>query len=399
MRTLIDPDKRRAPILCWADDADVETLRQAENLASLPFVVDHIALMPDAHVGFGMPIGGVVATEGVVIPNAVGVDIGCGMVAWRTGVAAAGMRPWFEAIVASIQQEIPVGFEHRRPRIGEKLAERWCPQLLGLLESRPRATAYLSGYDKIVEQVGTLGGGNHFIELQSDPDGVLWVMLHSGSRNVGLQINARFNKLAKQMHKSSPGASMGLSHLEADSDAGRDYIAHMQFALEFARCNRLVMMRLCQEIVRHTPGGHEASSDDADGSLINIHHNYAAMEEHLGRRLWVHRKGATSARAGQTGIIPGSMGTRSYIVRGLGSPASFMSCSHGAGRVMGRKQARERITMTRFKESMAGVLFDAKPANLDEAPDAYKDIDTVMASQRDLVAIVTELRPLAVVKG
>jgi tRNA-splicing ligase RtcB len=398
MQVIFNPDKQRVPIKSWADDADEETMRQTLNLANLPFVVSHVALMPDAHVGFGMPIGGVIAVEGAIVPNAVGVDIGCGMVAWKTGIAAEKLRPYLQGILDYLHQNIPLGFKHRTPNQGESLARKWCPEFLELFSGKHRKHAYLSGYEKIVEQLGTLGGGNHFLEVQEDPEGGAWVMVHSGSRNVGLQINAHYHRLAKQLCKraGTTPADPGLSYLPLESKEGQDYIEHMRFALDFARYNRHVMMRHCQQAVRQTPAGGEAAGGD---ELVNIHHNYAALEDHFGKKVWVHRKGATSARAGQLGIIPGSMGTKSYIVRGKGSPDSFTSCSHGAGRVMGRTEARGRIPLNRFKETMQGVLFQCTPRHLDEAPDAYKDLDRVMANQADLVETVVELRPQAVIKG
>jgi len=398
MREVFNRNQQRVPIKTWAFDADQETMRQALNLSNLPFVVGHVALMPDAHLGFGMPIGGVIATEGAIVPNAVGVDIGCGMVAWNTGVPADKLKPHLEGMIDSLSQSIPVGFKHRSPAQGEQLARKWAPQLCEHLNRKDRQTAYLSGYSKIIEQVGTLGGGNHFIEFQVDPEGVAWVMLHSGSRNVGKEIAAHFHRLARQIcqRKGTMPADSGLAHLSIDSREGQDYIEYMRFAMDFARHNRHVMMKLCQQVVAKTPAGRQA---DLDCDLVNIHHNYADLEQHMGKQVWVHRKGATSARAGQPGIIPGSMGTKSYIVRGKGNAASFCSCSHGAGRVMGRKEAKRKIPLDRFKQTMQGVLFRCTPGHLDEAPDAYKDIDKVMACQAELVEIVTELRPLAVIKG
>ncbi len=398
MRTLYDETKQHVPIKCWADDADDETMRQAVNVARLPVTVSHVALMPDAHVGFGMPIGGVVAVRDAIIPYAVGMDIGCGMSAWRTGLPAAEVRSCLDEIVKPIQRQIPTGFKHRTPREGRRLAEQHCPEIFDLLAGTRPNDAFLSGHSKIIEQIGTLGGGNHFIEIQIDTDDVVWLMLHSGSRNVGKLICDHFYKLAKQVCNRSgvEVSDPALSYLPINDPDGQAYLEHMTFAQEFARLNRHVMMKVCQRAVVQTPVGRGAT-DTHD--IVNIHHNYASEETHYGQRVWVHRKGATSARAGELGIIPGSMGTRSYIVRGLGNTESFSSCSHGAGRVMGRKEAKRRISMDRFKESMKGVQFHPSPRHLDEAPDAYKDIDRVMANQRDLVEAVTELKPIAVIKG
>ncbi|MBN1347294.1 MAG: RtcB family protein [Phycisphaerae bacterium] len=398
MRVIYDQSRQRVPIKCWADDADADALRQAVNVASLPVAFDHVALMADAHVGFGMPIGGVAAIQEAVIPYAVGMDIGCGMSAWRTGVTRGKIQDHLEPIIGAIRQRIPTGFEHRTPTAGRKLVEAHCPELLDLLAGTDPSKAFLSGHAKIIEQIGTLGGGNHFIEAQVDEEGGIWLMLHSGSRNVGKVICDHFHRTAKQVCQRAgvEVADPALSYLPIDSLEGKAYLAHMTFAQEFARWNRHVMMRICQEAVTRSPiGGDVTGIED----IINIHHNYAAEEEHAGRRVWVHRKGATSARRGQLGIIPGSMGTSSYIVRGLGNPESFVSCSHGAGRVMGRKEAKRKISMDRFKQTMKGIQFKVSPRHLDEAPDAYKDIDRVMTNQRDLVEVVHKLRPLAVVKG
>ena len=398
MKEIFDKSRQRVPIKCWADDADDNTIRQAANVANLPVAVDHVALMPDAHVGFGMPIGGVVAVRDAIIPYAVGMDIGCGMSAWRTGLQVGQVRGHLDRIMTTLTSRIPLGFKHRTPNQGRQLAERHTPEIFDLLAGTDRRKAFLSGHDKIIEQLGTLGGGNHFIELQVDTDDGVWVMLHSGSRNVGKQICDHFYKRAKQECQKR-GESLpdpALSYVPIDSAVGSEYLAHMTFAQDFARLNRHVMMRICQQVVAESPAGPSVADTD---DLVNIHHNYAAEEEHGGQRVWVHRKGATSARTGQLGIIPGSMGTRSYVVRGLGNPESFASCSHGAGRVMGRREAKRRISMDRFTKSMEGIHYRPSPHNLDEAPDAYKDIDRVMANQRDLVEIVTALRPIAVVKG
>ncbi len=398
MKTIYDKSKQRVPIKCWADDADAQTIQQAVNVANLPDAVDHVALMADAHVGFGMPIGGVVAIREAIIPYAVGMDIGCGMSAWRTGVPAGQIADHLDRILHAVQTRIPVGFKHRTPRQGRQLAEGHCPEIFDLLAGTDAKKAFLSGHDKIIEQIGTLGGGNHFIEIQVDTDDVAWLMVHSGSRNVGKQICDHFYKLAKQVCKKRgiEAPDPALSYLPIDSREGAAYLAHMTFAQDFARLNRHVMMKICQQILEQSPVGGQV---DGTQDVVNIHHNYAAEEEHYGQRVWVHRKGATSARTGQLGVIPGSMGTRSYIVRGLGNPESFVSCSHGAGRVMGRKEARRKIPMDRFVQSMKGIRFHPSPQHLDEAPDAYKDIGRVMANQRDLVEVVTELRPIAVVKG
>jgi tRNA-splicing ligase RtcB len=398
MKVIHEPSKQRVPIKCWADDADADTMKQAVNVASLPCVIGHVALMADAHVGFGMPIGGVVAVKDAIIPYAVGMDIGCGMSAWRTGIPLREITDHLDTIVRYIEKRIPVGFEHRTPHDGRQQAEQHAPEIFERLKGSNPKDAYLSGHSAIIEQLGTLGGGNHFIEVQADTDDVVWIMLHSGSRNVGKTICDHFYRVAKDycrkhdLEVSDPA----LSYLPTSSAEGRGYLEHMLFAQDFARLNRQVMMRMIQRAIEQMPVGRYVENTR---DVVNIHHNYASEEEHFGQKVWVHRKGATSARAGQLGIIPGSMGTRSYIVRGLGNTESLFSCSHGAGRVMGRNEAKKTISMDRFKQTMKGIHFRPSPRHLDEAPDAYKDIDRVMANQADLVEIVTRLRPVAVVKG
>ncbi len=398
MQIIHDKTRQRVPIKCWADDADADTMKQAVNVASLPCTVGHVALMPDAHVGFGMPIGGVVAVKDAIIPYAVGMDIGCGMSAWRTGIPLGRITDHLDTLVAYITKRIPQGFEHRTPREGRQLAEQHAPEMFDLLKGSDPKDAYLSGHSTIIEQLGTLGGGNHFIEVQADTDDVVWIMLHSGSRNVGKTICDHFFRVAKDYAKRHglEVSDPALSYLPTDSAEGRAYVEHMRFAQDFARLNRHVMMSMIQRAIEQMPIGRYVENTQ---DVVNIHHNYAVQEEHFGHTLWVHRKGATSARRGQLGIIPGSMGTRSYIVRGLGNPESLASCSHGAGRVMGRNEARKVISLDRFKQTMKGIRFRPSPRYLDEAPDAYKDIDRVMANQSDLVEIVTKLRPIAVVKG
>lgn len=374
----------RVPLKMWLAEIEQGALEQAQHLTNLPFAFHHVALMPDCHQGYGMPIGGVLATDNVVIPNAVGVDIGCGMLAARTTLESVD-RETLKAILGDIRRLIPVGFGHHA---GPHDLGDWKPD--GPISEREA--------NKARTQIGTLGGGNHFIEIQHGDDGRVWVMIHSGSRNIGLQVAQHYNKLAKEMNaRWSVGVppEWDLAFFPLDSDEGRAYLAEMQACLLFAYANRVAML----EAVKAALAGHVAFDFDR---VENIHHNYAVMEHHFGRNVLIHRKGATAARLGQVGIIPGSQGTVSYLVKGLGHPDSYESCSHGAGRRMGRKQAERTLDLADEQRKMdeQGILHALRgKGGLDEAPGAYKDIEDVMAQQRDLVGIEVVLKPLAVVKG
>jgi tRNA-splicing ligase RtcB (3'-phosphate/5'-hydroxy nucleic acid ligase) len=373
----------RIPIKLWTDDIEPGALDQARDLANLPFARKWIAIMPDCHRGYGMPIGGVLATEGVVVPNAVGVDIGCGMIAQRLSIEEIE-RGLLKEIVAGIRRAIPLGFDHHEQ------PQRWpgfdqAPDL-AVIQRELRNARY---------QLGTLGGGNHFIEIQRGDDGHIWLMLHSGSRNFGLKIANEYHQKARR-HSAASGIRLptsDLSFLPLDSRDGREYIAAMQFALEFAQASRAAMMETVAGLVCER-------SAAAVLDTVNIHHNFAAIERHFGSELVLHRKGATKASKGLRGIVPGSMGSPSYIVEGLGNPASFCSCSHGAGRRMGRRAAQRELDLAVEQGRLAGIVHGLRSrSGLDEAPGAYKDIAAVMRNQSDLVRILVELTPLAVVKG
>lgn len=379
--------EEKIPIISWSDNPEEGALRQARNLANLPFAFHHIALMPDVHEGYGMPIGGVLAARDVVVPNAVGVDIGCGMVAVKTSLKEIEV-PELKKVLGRIRESIPVGFTHHKTRQDESFMPDLEP---GKAAQREYAPA--------LKQVGTLGGGNHFIEIQKDNDGYIWLMVHSGSRNIGYKVAQFYNNLARKsrekFHSTIP-TSWDLDFLPMDSAEGQDYLSEMNYCLEFARASRYLMMRkICEIMEKEFP---EISFEKE----INIHHNYASEEKHYGEEVVIHRKGATSARKGQLGIVPGSQGTRSYIVKGLGNPESFESCAHGAGRKMSRARARKELSLEKEKARLdkKGVLHAIRGVrDLDEAASAYKDIDEVMEAQKDLVEIVTTLEPLAVVKG
>lgn len=379
MKRVINTEK--IPVKLWLEDIEQEALDQALNLAKLPFAYKWIAIMPDSHVGYGMPIGGVMATNQVVVPNAVGVDIGCGMTAWRSNIKEIDETE-LKRIMGDIRKVIPVGFNHHKEK------QEW----YGFHEA-PDIEVIQRELESAKYQIGTLGGGNHFIEIQKGDDGFIWVMIHSGSRNFGLQTATEYHEKAKKLCERwvSDIPDKDLSFLPMDTKDGEDYFKAMNYALEFAYGNRRMMIDRVVEII---------GKEHFEGEPINIHHNYASMENHFGKNVLVHRKGATKATKGLTGIIPGSMGTPSYITEGLGNPESFMSSSHGAGRKMGRKQAIETLSLEDEQNKMKGIVHGLRnKANLDEAPGAYKNIDEVMENQKDLVKIKVKLRPLAVIKG
>ncbi|MDR1181113.1 MAG: RtcB family protein [Bacteroidales bacterium] len=390
MQKIISTEK--IPIKLWLDEPEESAMEQARNLANLPFAVSHICLMPDAHAGYGMPIGGVLATDNVIIPNAVGVDIGCGMCAVKTNVLAETLeRKQLTTIMSGIRKLIPLGLDRHKQRQDESLM----PQNFDIDRMLIVKRQYLAA----LKQIGTLGGGNHFIEMQRSHDGFLWLMIHSGSRNFGLQVAEYYNNAAKKLNAqyfSSIDPKAGLAFLPFASDEAHAYYKEMQYCTEFAFVSRHLMMERIKEVVSSTLSGVEYEP------LINIAHNYAAWEEHFGQKVIVHRKGATSAKAGEIGIIPGSQGTKSYIVEGLGNPDSFTSCSHGAGRVMSRKDAANNLNLQEEKDKLEsqGIIHSIRHKNdLEEASSAYKDIAQVMAFQSDLVKILVELSPLAVIKG
>ncbi len=381
------------PIKLWLTDIDADTLTQAKNLANLAFIHSHVAIMPDAHVGYGMPIGGVAATTEVVIPNAVGVDIGCGVCAVPTSLTAID-RESLKNILGAIRRTVPVGFSHHRNRQPSHLMPD--PQKGIRISDLPIISRE---FESALTQIGTLGSGNHFIEIQQADDGHIWIMIHSGSRNIGYQVANHYNGLAiayNRKHGKDTGADQQLAALPLASEAGERYLLEMRYCVEFARANRRLMLANIEDILQ------QFCAPVRFGQLIDIAHNYAALEHHLHREVLVHRKGATRAGLGETGIIPGSQGTASYIVRGKGNAESFSSCSHGAGRRLGRKQAQKQLdlqTEIRKLESQQILHAIRGKKDLEEAVGAYKDIEEVLRLQKDLVEVVTRLRPLAVIKG
>ena len=393
MKNVISTEQK--PIKLWLDDIEESAMDQVKNLANLPFVFRHIAIMPDCHMGYGMPIGGVMATRDVVIPNAVGVDIGCGMCAVKTNITELNQTIIKQIMGGSkefkggIRSSVPVGFSHQ----SKKQDEKWMPpQLEGF--------SFLDSlYEKALKQIGTLGGGNHFIEIQKGSDGYIWLMIHSGSRNVGYQVAKHHNDIAIELNEkwfSQVPKKWELAFLPIDSDEGQAYLREMKYCVDFALSNRALMMHNVKNAVL------DICPDTKFEEMINIAHNYAVMEHHFKTNVMVHRKGATRAYKGELGIIPGSQGSSSYIVSGLGNHESFMSCSHGAGRKMGRKQAQRELDFDTEKNRLdkLGVIHSIRnKKDLDEAAGAYKDISVVMANQTDLVKVEVELKPLAVIKG
>ena len=397
MKWLKQDESLRIPIKSWCENVEPGALLQAENLARHPALERYVALMPDCHVGYGMPIGGVIAAQNAILPSAVGVDIGCGMIAVETNVPAErlGDLRSRRAIQEKLKERIPVGegFSHPLPQIWEGF-ERY-------LDSGNAHCDFPNGRDR--KNLGTLGGGNHFVELQKSDAGFIWLMIHSGSRNLGSRIEAHYQAVAKKLnaafHVELPDPD--LPFLPMDIPEGIAYYQDMRFALAYALENRHRMMQVFQETLA------EFIPETNFLREINIHHNYAAKEDHLGGKFFIHRKGATSARLDEIGIIPGSMGTASYIVRGLGNPESFQSCSHGAGRVMSRIAASTNLTVKECDAAMDGIVFERwgkckyrrSLPDLSEAPQAYKPIDEVIAAEADLVEPLVRLTPLAVLKG
>lgn len=401
MFVIENPARHRAPIKVWLENADQlepVCLGQAINLANIPFLHQWVALMPDTHQGYGMPIGGVAAMKDVVIPNAVGVDIGCGVCFCETDLSREALTTEIgRKLIERIMERIPVGFKHQEtpqeaPDIGTFLKENE-------LRLKQHFVLYRE-LEGVFYQLGTLGGGNHFIEFQEDELGKITVMVHSGSRNIGLKIANYFNDKAKIISKKNGWQSHArnqLALMPADSEGGRAYLEWMQVALMFARENRQHMMAVLQEILRETFPQIQFFRE------LNVHHNYAALETHYGESVWVHRKGAIKVEKGELGIIPGAMGSQSFIVEGLGNPESFYSCSHGAGRHISRRQAFKEIQKDRVFQDLEtlGVLVGTpdKDGLVDESRFVYKDILTVMENQKDLIRPVKQLKSVLVVKG
>ena len=399
------------PIKIWLEkeqDLEESCLEQALHLAQLPFLHKWVCLMPDTHTGMGMPIGGVIAAKGVVIPNAVGVDIGCGMAYVKTSIPVKALKETMtgsgnlvQGIVGDILRNIPVGFAHHKTPMPCYTLDRAMEEL-SLYEMDSELLGQLeAGYF----QVGTLGGGNHFIELQEDEEGFLSVMLHSGSRHFGKSVCDYFHQKAREQNcrwYSQVPDEYRLAFLPVDTPEGRQYLNWMNLSMDFARENREKLMLAVKAVLEKWIGRYTDLELKYEEE-INCHHNYAALENHFGENVWVHRKGAVRARKGEMTVIPGAMGSYSYVVRGLGNSESFCTSSHGAGRAYSRRGAMEAFSCEEVMVDLKnqGVILGKKNKKdvAEESRFAYKDIDRVMEHQKDLVEPVRRLRTIGVVKG
>lgn len=388
----------------WVGDMTVEheALNQIRNIAQLPIIAGHLAIMPDVHAGIGATVGSVIPTRGAVIPAAVGVDIGCGMVAAMTNLTAKDLPESLQKIRNQIERDVPVGFAEHKDDVKvqgpyadklrqktRKIMDRW--EHLEIRKQMGRADQV-----KISRQIGTLGGGNHFIEICLDTEDRVWIMLHSGSRGIGNQIGNVAINMAKELavREDRKLPEKNCAWLDEGSMEFNTYIDAMHWAQDYAMLNRDTMMSIVQAALqRHFP------QMKIVGEVINCHHNFTQLETYGDESIWITRKGAVSAQAGQMGIIPGSMGAKSYIVRGLGNQDSYCSCSHGAGRRMSRSAAKSYFSLDDLKAQTAGVECRKDSGVIDEIPGAYKDIDQVMEAQRDLVETVHTLKQVLCVKG
>ena len=373
------------------------TMQQLKDTASMPFIYKHLAVMPDAHLGKGSTIGTVIATKKAVIPSAVGVDIGCGMMAVRTNLTANDLPDSLAPMRSAIEAVVPVGFDkHDSNNIPLDVIEAWKqlkPGHEAIMAKHPLITAK----EADILQISSLGSGNHFVELCIDTEDAVWVMLHSGSRGIGNRIGTYFitkaKELMEKMFINLPNSD--LAYLAKDTEIFDDYMFAMNWAQNYAMVNRQVMMIHTIKAIEATLG----VSIEYTTEAVNCHHNYVTMEHHFGSNVYVTRKGAVNAREGVMGIIPGSMGAKSFIVKGRGEKESFCSCSHGAGRVMSRTQAKKLVNLDTHIKDTAGVECKKDDSVLDETPSAYKNIDDVMKSQEDLVEIVHTLKQVLCVKG
>lgn len=381
------------PVMIWTPEVEESAMEQITNLTTLPFLFHHLAVMPDVHTGKGMPIGGVLACRDAVVPNAVGVDIGCGMCAVKTNWKAATIPTdvMRKQVMRGIRQRIPLGMNHhKQAQDAAFLPEGHDVESMTIVKQRQ---------ESIRKEVGTLGGGNHFIELQHDEDDNLWIMIHSGSRNLGARVGAYYNQIAENLNArwyAAVDPKIHMAFLPKGEKEFTHYWNEMRYCIDFALCNRRLMMQRIEEVLADALPGIEFEP------MINIAHNYAAFETHFGQEVIVHRKGATLATEGTVGIIPGSQGTASYIVEGLGNPLSFNSCSHGAGRRMSRTVAERTLNMDEEVQRLEaqGIIHAIRTQNdMQEASGAYKDIEQVIHNELDLVKIRTRLLPLAVIKG
>ena len=391
-------DEGTVPVFAYTQELEPEARRQLVNVSRLPIVHHHVVAMPDVHLGIGATVGSVIPTRGAIIPAAVGVDIGCGMIAARLSLTANDLDERRVArVFDQIVRDVPVGSEQHAERDAPAEAARpFESTLRRILERDPGIAKRKGKHSDWVRQLGTLGGGNHFIELCLDEAGRLWVLLHSGSRGIGNAIGSYFIELARRDAERTQLAlpDRDLAYLSEGAKHFDAYVDAVGWAQDYARANRAELLDLVlAALARHLPAFEVADE------VVNCHHNYVERETHYGEEVWITRKGAIRARSGELGIIPGSMGAKSYIVRGRGAAESFHSCAHGAGRRMSRAQAKKRFTTQDLEAQTEGVLCRKDAGVLDEIPAAYKDIDAVMTNQSDLVEVVHTLKQILCVKG
>ncbi|MEC5388279.1 RtcB family protein [Uliginosibacterium sp. H3] len=395
-------NKGRVPVKIWTPDIEHEALQQLLNVAQLPIVRHHVAAMPDVHAGIGATVGSVIPTSQAIIPAAVGVDIGCGMNAVRLSLNASQLPDNLARLRSAIEAAVPVGFnQHEHSKLKgsahARTARRFSDRLDHIVERHPGLMKMQRRFNQTwMCQLGSLGGGNHFIEVCIDEAQQVWVMLHSGSRGIGNVIGRYFIAAAqKDMRRHQVNLpDRDLAYFSEGSDLFDDYVEAVDWAQDYAMENRRMMLLLVLEAMRpYLP------AFKLENEAINCHHNYVAREEHFGEKLFITRKGAIRAGEGELGIIPGSMGAKSYIVRGLGNAESFCSCSHGAGRRMSRTAAKRHFTDVDVEKQTAGVECRKDRGVIDEIPGAYKDIDEVMANQTDLVEVVHTLKQVVCIKG
>jgi tRNA-splicing ligase RtcB len=393
-----------APLKMWTKNVQIEdaAIAQMKNVAMLPIIHKHVAAMPDCHWGMGATVGSVIPTKGAIIPAAVGVDIGCGMMAWQLTATASSLPDNLAAVRSDIERAVPHGFVSTRGRarkggwevVPNSVGSRWRDledRYRAIVDKHPRIS-----HKAPAHQLGSLGTGNHFIEICLDENDDVWVMLHSGSRGPGNVIGRYFiEKAKKDMQRHAVNLpDKNLAYLSEGTEHFDDYVEALNWAQDYAWENRQAMMDAVLRVLRkHLPKFRLGEM------AVNCHHNYAVMENHFGADVWITRKGAVRARKGDLGIIPGSMGTGSFIVRGKGNADSFCSCSHGAGRAMSRTEAKQRITLKDHRAATEGIECRKDKAVIDESPAAYKDISSVIAAQTDLIEVVHTLRQVVNVKG
>ena len=386
------------PVKVYTGDIEPQARQQLVNISRLPIVHHHVAAMPDVHLGIGATVGSVIPTLKAIIPAAVGVDIGCGMMATRLSLAGSDLdERSLKKVFEQISRDVPVGFEQHPDRsVRDFAVSAFKKPLQAILQKHPGIQKRVGKRSSWIHQLGTLGGGNHFIELCLDEADHVWAMLHSGSRGIGNAIGTYFMELARRDDQASAIVlpDRDLAYFEEGAKHFHDYVDAVGWAQDYAAANRHEMMdEVLEALRRHLP------AFEVVGHAVNCHHNYVEREKHFGRMVWLTRKGAIRANEGELGIIPGSMGARSYIVRGKGDADSFHSCAHGAGRRMSRNEAKRTFSIQDLKNQTRGVVCRTDAGVLDEIPGAYKDIDEVMKNQSDLVEVVHTLKQVLCVKG